>query len=177
MIRTPFRCLRPLVVCTTGAVLWGTGLAQEPAAVLPERHQALLKEHCLSCHDAEKQKGKFRVDELSLSITDNVGAERWQKVLNALNSGEMPPEDQKQPPAAAKADFLEDLAKVMVVARRNLGDTKGVIAMRRLNQREYGNTLRELLGCHAECERTAKRQERLRFRYGRHQSFHVGGSV
>ena len=96
----------------------------------------------MSCHDAEKQKGKFRVDELPLAITDNLSAERWQKVLNALNSGEMPPEDQKQPPSAAKADFLDDLARVMVAARRNLGDTKGAIAMRRLNQREYGNTLR-----------------------------------
>ena len=114
--------------------------------MLPEKHQALLKEHCLSCHGAEKQKGKFRVDELPFTITDNRNAERWQKVLNALNSGDMPPEDEKQPVADAKADFLDDLANVMVVARRNLGDTKGVITMRRLNRREYGNTLRELLG-------------------------------
>ncbi len=120
--------------------------AHEPSAALPEKHQALLKEHCLACHSAEKQKGKFRVDDLPFTITDNRNAERWQKVLNALNSGEMPPDDEKQPVADAKADFLDDLAKVMVVARRNLGDTKGVITMRRLNQREYGNTLRELLG-------------------------------
>jgi hypothetical protein len=90
----------------------------EPVAALPAKHQAFLKEHCFSCHDAEKQKGKFRVDTLSLSITDNLNAERWQKVLNALNSGEMPPEDQKQPPGEAKADFLDELARVMVAARR-----------------------------------------------------------
>jgi mono/diheme cytochrome c family protein len=129
-----------------GVFAGSTSFAQEPPAVLPAKHQALLKEHCLSCHDAEKQKGKFRVDQLPFSITDNLNAERWQKVLNALNSGEMPPDDQKQLPSGAKADFLEDLAQVMVVARRNLGDTKGAIVMRRLNQREYGNTLRELLG-------------------------------
>ena len=140
------RCLQTASLLAAGALSLVPAFAQEPTAVLPEKHQALLKEHCLSCHDAEKQKGKFRVDELPLAITDNLSAERWQKVLNALNSGEMPPEDQKQPLSAAKADFLEDLARVMVAARRNLGDTKGVIAMRRLNQREYGNTLRELLG-------------------------------
>ena len=123
-----------------------TAKAEQPGAVLPQKHQTLLKEHCLSCHDAEKQKGKFRIDNLAFSITDNLSAERWQKVLNALNSGEMPPDDQKQPPSGAKADFLEDLAKVMVEARRNLADTQGVTAMRRLNQREYGNTLRDLLG-------------------------------
>ena len=144
--RPLLRCLQTAALLAAGATAFLSAFAEEPQAVLPEKHQALLKEHCLSCHDAEKQKGKFRVDALPLSITDTLSAERWQKVLNALNSGEMPPEDQKQPASAAKADFLEDLAKVMVAARRNLGDTKGLITMRRLNQREYGNTLRELLG-------------------------------
>jgi hypothetical protein len=146
------RSTRPFCRLLGGLVLLGaswmdaTGNAEQPGAVLPQKHQTLLKEHCLSCHDAEKQKGKFRIDNLAFSITDNLSAERWQKVLNALNSGEMPPDDQKQPPSGAKADFLEDLAKVMVEARRNLADTQGVTTMRRLNQREYGNTLRDLLG-------------------------------
>ena len=118
--------------------------AADPA--MPEKHRALFKEHCVSCHGPEKQKGKFRVDDLPLSITNVEIAEKWQKVLNALNSGDMPPEDEKQPPSAAKADFLDDLANVMVAARRSLGDQKGVITMRRLNRREYKNTLRELLG-------------------------------
>jgi len=118
--------------------------AADPA--MPEKHRALFKEHCVSCHGPEKQKGKFRVDDLPLAITNVEIAEKWQKVLNAMNSGDMPPEDEKQPPSAAKADFLDDLANVMVAARRSLGDQKGVITMRRLNRREYKNTLRELLG-------------------------------
>ncbi len=119
-------------------------LAADPA--MPDKHRALFKEHCVSCHGPEKQKGKFRVDDLPLTITNVEVAEKWQKVLNAMNSGDMPPEDEKQPPSAAKADFLDDLANVMVAARRSLGDQKGVITMRRLNRREYKNTLRELLG-------------------------------
>lgn len=141
------RHLIPLVAFILGAAqpLHSFGAA-DGQAVMPEKHHPLLKEHCHSCHNAEKQKGKFRVDDLPFAIGDNRHAERWQKVLNALNSGEMPPEDEKPVPSDAKADLLDDLANVMVVARRNLGDTKGVITMRRLNQREYGNTLRELLG-------------------------------
>ncbi len=146
MIHPCFRILKIASFLAAGALIALPSRAQEPAAVIPAKHQALLKEHCISCHGAEKQKGKFRVDELPFTIADNLNAERWQKVLNALNSGEMPPEEEKQLPGGAKADFLDDLSKVMVEARRNLGDTKGVIAMRRLNQREYGNTLRDLLG-------------------------------
>jgi hypothetical protein len=122
------------------------GNLQAADSAMPDKHRALFKEHCVSCHGPEKQKGKFRVDDLPLSITNVETAEKWQKVLNAMNTGDMPPEDEKQPPSAAKADFLDDLANVMVAARRSLGDQKGVITMRRLNRREYKNTLRELLG-------------------------------
>ena len=115
-------------------------------AVMDQRHRALFQENCVSCHGPEKQKGKFRVDDLPFEITNIETAEKWQKVLNQMNSGDMPPEDEKQPPNAAKADFLDDLANVMVAARRSLGDQNGVITMRRLNRREYRNTLRELLG-------------------------------
>lgn len=115
-------------------------------AVLNPQHRALLETHCQGCHGAEKQKGSFRLDDLSFTITDVQSAERWQKILNAMNSGDMPPEDEKQPASLAKADLLDDLANVMVTARKNLGDQKGVITMRRLNRREYRNTLRELLG-------------------------------
>jgi len=140
--------LRPLLL--TAAVLLSPltiATAEEATrAVMQEKLRALFKEHCVSCHGAEKQKGKVRVDDLPFTITNIETAERWQKVLNQMNSGEMPPEDEKQVPNAAKTDFLDDLSNVMVAARRSLGDQNGVITMRRLNRREYKNTLRELLG-------------------------------
>ena len=58
----------------------------------------------------------------------------------------MPPADETQPANEAKTDFLDDLTNVMTAVRRNLRDQHGVIIMRRLNRREYGNSLRELLG-------------------------------
>jgi mono/diheme cytochrome c family protein len=119
---------------------------EAPHAVMNAQHRMLLQDYCQKCHGAEKQKGKFRVDDLPFAITTLEAAERWQKVLNQMNSGDMPPDDEKQPDRAAKANFLDDLANTMVAARRGLGDQHGVITMRRLNRREYRNTLRELLG-------------------------------
>jgi len=124
----------------------GATAADQARAQMPERHREFLQNHCQKCHDAKVQKGKFRVDDLPFAIANLETAERWQKVLNALNSNEMPPEDQKQPPNDEKANFLDDLANVMVTARKSLGDQKGVITMRRLNRREYRNTLKDLLG-------------------------------
>ena len=114
---------------------------------LPEETiKPVIQNHCIHCHGPEKQKGKMRLDTLSLSITDNETAESWQQVLNALNAGEMPPEDEPELDPVAKADFLEALATKMVQARRNLADRGGAITMRRLNRREYANSLRDLLG-------------------------------
>ena len=43
--------------------------------------------------------------------------------VDVLDTREMPPEDAKQPANAVKADFLDDLAKTMVAARRALSDS------------------------------------------------------
>ncbi len=117
-----------------------------PQARMSEKHRALFQDYCVKCHGAEKQKGKFRVDDLPSAIATIEAAEKWQKILNAMNSGEMPPEDEKQPPNGVKADFLDELSNAMVAARRTLNDQQGMITMRRLNRREYKNTLRDLLG-------------------------------
>ena len=108
-------------------------------------HNAFLAAHCFRCHNDSEQNGGVRLDDLPLAIADIGTAERWQKVLGVLNSGEMPPEDEPRPPNDAKEKFLEVLSRQIVVARKALADTGGVIAMRRLNRREYVNTIRELL--------------------------------
>ena len=106
----------------------------------------ILASHCGKCHGPDDANGGFRVDTLPAAVDSLEAAERWQRVLNVLNSGEMPPDDEKQIEAAAKADLLDDLAHVMVTARKTLADSGGAVTMRRLNRREYANTLRDLLG-------------------------------
>ena len=120
--------------------------AAEPTLAMDTRHKTLLEKHCLKCHNAEKSDGKFRIDTLPTEITKIETAERWQKVLNALNSNAMPPEEEPQLDRQAKADLLDELANLMVAARKSLYDQKGVRTMRRMNRREYRNTIRELLG-------------------------------
>jgi Protein of unknown function (DUF1592)/Protein of unknown function (DUF1588)/Protein of unknown function (DUF1587)/Protein of unknown function (DUF1585)/Protein of unknown function (DUF1595)/Planctomycete cytochrome C len=123
-----------------------SALAEAPRAVMPEKHRAFFKSYCLECHNTETQEGKVRLDDLAYEITDISNAERWQKILNVLNSGEMPPEDERQPKQADKTEFLDHLSHNMVTARKTLADQGGVITMRRLNRREYENTIRDLLG-------------------------------
>ncbi|MCP4889421.1 MAG: DUF1587 domain-containing protein, partial [Planctomycetaceae bacterium] len=137
-----------IIYATCAAVLCLCGFAQAapPEARLPEKHQAFFKTHCLDCHDSATREGKVDLETLAFRITTIEQAELWQKVLNALNSGEMPPEDSEQPGNTEKADFLDDLAQTMVTARQALSDSGGKITMRRLNRREYRNTIEQLTG-------------------------------
>ncbi len=134
------------------ALIWSafssfsSGATVAPQAAVNKKYDVFFKEYCVSCHDEEKHKGSVRLDNLSFEINSMEAAERWQKVLNSLNSGEMPPEDKKQPDKVLKTDFLEHLSQEMVVARKTIGDTNGKITLRRLNRREYKNTIRDLLG-------------------------------
>ncbi|MBL8828467.1 MAG: DUF1592 domain-containing protein [Planctomycetaceae bacterium] len=124
-----------------------SALGQDPVPVqMAAKHRALLTDYCVKCHGSANAKGNVRLDDLSFTLSSVETAERWQKILNAVNSGDMPPEDSEQPPTALKTDFLDELANAMVQARKRLSDQGGVITMRRLNRREYKNTLRELLG-------------------------------
>jgi hypothetical protein len=148
----PFSNLLPQTFYQPKAILIALGLlpclslAQQPQATLDAKHRAFFKDNCLSCHNAEKQKGKVRLDDIAFDVDTVETADLWQKVLNSINSGEMPPEDEKQPDPAAKTDFLDDLSRMLVTARAVLSDSGGKITMRRLNRREYKNTIRDLLG-------------------------------
>ncbi|RFC46514.1 MAG: Protein of unknown function DUF1592/DUF1588/DUF1587/DUF1585/DUF1595/Planctomycete cytochrome C [Verrucomicrobia bacterium] len=116
------------------------------APVLETSHRAFLTENCQGCHNAKTQKGRVRLDDIPFTVDTVERADLWQKILNSLNSGEMPPEDEKQPDPGAKAEFLDALSRTLVTARSVLSDSGGRITMRRLNRREYKNTLRDLLG-------------------------------
>lgn len=133
------------VGCWLGCCL-RTAAAQAPArARLEPVHREFLAAHCTKCHDEREASGGVRLDDLPLEIGDVKAAARWAKVLAVLNSGEMPPKDEPRPADDAKRMFLEVLSKQMVVARKALADTGGAITMRRLNRREYVNTIRDLL--------------------------------
>ena len=133
-------------------LLAGAAGAAQFEVALSQKHFPLIESYCLDCHDEETQKGKVNLEALSFKVTTIEQAELWQKVLNAMNAGEMPPENKRQLKNAEKADFLDDLARTMVLARKKLSDSGGKITMRRLNRREYQNTIEALTGVHPKVE-------------------------
>jgi hypothetical protein len=125
-----------------------TSFAQENTVQIKKAYRQFLNSYCTECHSGKSAEGKLQLDEqeFSFEIKTVQDADKWQKILGAINSKEMPPEDEKQPDSSHKADFLEMLSNKMVEARDLFADTGGKTVMRRLNRREYENTMKRILG-------------------------------
>jgi hypothetical protein len=150
MSATPSHPVRIFVTALLAMLLSGRAVSADDkpaiASISAKVVAPFLKQHCERCHGAKKQNGQVRFDEFSLDITSNDSAQRWQDVLDILNAGDMPPEDEPQPSTDDLAKVLDSLTGTLLTARKRLTDHGGEIAMRRLNRREYANTIRELFG-------------------------------
>ncbi len=105
-----------------------------------------LKELCFRCHGPDKQKSQLRIDTLSSDLVNSDSGHHWEEVLNQLNVGEMPPEDEPQPtPAQLEAitSWIHGELKHASELRRASGDGS---SLRRMTGYEYSNTMRDLLG-------------------------------
>jgi uncharacterized Zn finger protein (UPF0148 family) len=111
-----------------------------------EKLEPFLKKYCIGCHGSKKQKGQLRFDTISWDIKNNDTAQLWQDILDQINSGDMPPEKADQPSKNELITALDSLTKGVQYARRALTDHGGEIKMRRLNQREFSNTIYHLFG-------------------------------
>ena len=109
-----------------------------------------VSQYCQKCHGEEKQKADRRFDHLSTSIEDFREQELWQEILDQLNLGEMPPEDENQPSEEEKLAIIEKITNGITEARERFIGISGHTVLRRLNKFEYRNTISDLLGLNTE---------------------------
>jgi hypothetical protein len=116
------------------------------AADFGEQLKPFIEQYCVDCHGPKKEKGDLRLDTLKTELTDLETAEKWQHVLDELNGATMPPEDEKQPQAKELTQILEMLTYELELAKKKLYGKDRHVVMRKLNKREYINTILELTG-------------------------------
>ncbi|MCG8651029.1 MAG: DUF1592 domain-containing protein, partial [Pirellulales bacterium] len=104
-----------------------------------------LKTYCLSCHGEAAQKADRRFDQLADQIGDDDMLVDYQDIVDLLNLGEMPPEEEKQPSDQERLAVVELLTAEIQRFHRTRRQTGGQTVLRRLNAREYRNTVRDLL--------------------------------
>ncbi len=109
----------------------------------------LFTTYCVGCHSGEKPPGdvvlQFK-DESEARTRAATDMEFWGKVVDELVSKEMPPTCAKRWPTDPERKLLVDWISHDILAAANVGEPNpGPYCVRRLNNREYANTIRDLL--------------------------------
>jgi hypothetical protein len=121
------------------------------AAAAPDGLESVVRpffaEHCNRCHDARRQKGDLRVDNLAFNFQSPRALMQWEEIMNRINSGDMPPEDEERPKPGDIARIAEWIAGQLHEAealRQSAGGER--VSLHKLTREEYGATIRDLLG-------------------------------
>jgi len=112
------------------------------AADFSEKLVPFFNKHCYECHDESVKKGGLDLDTLSGDLADEAVMAKWVRLYDRVAMGEMPPKEQTSPTDGEKRIFRDDLSPVLAAAHEL---QKGTV-LRRLNRREYENTVNDLLG-------------------------------
>ena len=94
------RALPYILVLTSMASCLGDESSQQPEArskAFNDVVRPFLRDFCIKCHGDETQKADRRFDQLVGTISDDDALVDFQDVVDQLNLGAMPPEDEQQP--------------------------------------------------------------------------------
>ena len=146
------RCPPPTLLATLLAL---AALPAEPARAADAPNAAadaafkgkvapVLAKYCLNCHGGAKPKGDLDLSKHGDTASILTARKTWESVLEAVESGEMPPKGKPRPDGAESATVVGWLqAQLTSVDCATIGDP-GRVTLRRLNRAEYNNTIKDL---------------------------------
>lgn len=102
--------------------------------------------YCIKCHGPEKSKGKITLHTLDGDLSKGEELDKWESVLEMMESGEMPPIEEPQPTKAETQVVTHWIESGMRDHLLKASDVKREAKTRRLTNVEYESTLRDLLG-------------------------------
>jgi Protein of unknown function (DUF1592)/Protein of unknown function (DUF1588)/Protein of unknown function (DUF1587)/Protein of unknown function (DUF1585)/Protein of unknown function (DUF1595)/Planctomycete cytochrome C len=108
----------------------------------------LFKKYCTSCHGGAKPKADLLLEFADeKDVQEKVAKDRglWERVVAHIRSGEMPPASRPQPTEEERARLVTWINRDVLVVDCTGPRNPGRVTIRRLNNYEYNNTIRDLL--------------------------------
>ena len=104
--------------------------------------------YCNDCHGGRSAEGGLSLKNLSEDLNDIATFSKWERIFDRVVVGEMPPRSEKK-------INPQDRERFETILRKSLNDAhqsrKGTV-LRRLNRREYQNTLNDIFGTSLDLE-------------------------
>src|ERR1051326_1109265 len=124
-------------------VRWAVTASLVVSAAFAADSQSLVQTYCVSCHNQKLATAGVALDKLDPAHV-NQGAVTWERVLQKLRRGEMPPPGLPRPDESTLAKFTATLEESLDRAAA-ADPNPGRPAVHRLNRAEYSNAIRDLL--------------------------------
>lgn len=105
----------------------------------------VLSKTCALCHNDKLSSGGLNVTPFLSPASITTYREGWETIVRKLQAGEMPPKGIPRPPEAQMQALIHYVQGEFEKADRDLKPDPGHVTARRLNRREYSNTIRDLL--------------------------------
>jgi mono/diheme cytochrome c family protein len=106
--------------------------------------QAMLNQYCVVCHNQQMRTANLGFDTLN-AADPTAHPETWEKVINKLRTGTMPPAGMPRPDSASYLAAAEQLETQLDAAWRAKPNPGRISPIHRLNRTEYNNAVRDLL--------------------------------
>ena len=131
-------------VCAAAAPFSIRTSARQTQGVTPDR-QAVLNNYCITCHNEKTRTASLAFDALD-AANPGAHADIWERVVEKLRAGSMPPPGRPRPDAATYRAIARDLETELDRAWAAHPNPGRIGAVHRLNRTEYGNAIRDLFG-------------------------------
>ncbi|HUQ72796.1 MAG TPA: c-type cytochrome domain-containing protein, partial [Planctomycetaceae bacterium] len=118
-------------------IFCGDAAAAEP----PPR--ALIRQHCVSCHNADEKTAGLDLDAVSRDAIDQHTAV-WENVVRKLRTRQMPPPEAERPDERTYVALLGELEAALDQNAVAHPDPGRIDTFRRLTRTEYQNAVRDL---------------------------------
>src|SRR4051812_42903985 len=122
----------------------GFVFAQEPKATFETTVTPVFTKNCTACHNDRLASGDLNLGPFSNPASLTSHREEWERILQKIRTGEMPPKGMPRPPAAQTDALIKFVQEKWEIADRNVAPDPGRVTARRLNRNEYSNTVRDL---------------------------------
>ena len=113
----------------------------------------ILKNTCSMCHNATLSSGGVNLVPYQDAATLADDRASWERILQKIESGEMPPKGIPRPPQAKVSALVDFLHNEFARADAAVKPDPGRVTAKRLNRNEYRNTIRDLLAVEFRAEK------------------------
>lgn len=153
-----YRCLA-LAFCFSALPFVAEGEELAPRPSMESALGPFVQTYCIDCHTGDSAEAGLDFEKLLAAPSAAHRRLQWERAVERIEAGEMPPEDSVQPETEERDAALVWLRDALADPDCSQPQDPGRPTLRRLNRTEYQNTVRDLVGVEFDAAKHFPRDE------------------